>query len=676
MGNAASLNNSNGMHAALAATLRREALLYTKSFCFCSKKLSDSLRMVRSWIAVLIAGSVAVVNGATWNKTGGGNLDDAGNWQNAGTTYAIRQQQTAPFTISADKAKLPSGATSSMFQYDYSPRFYTNHFASGWTLAHNGFLYVQGGASLVQGSGVMSPSAGSVVTAQDIGGNVTTTNTRYVVSGSSAGHDGNYIRVMAASSGVSGPVQPELIVENGASVNLSQGLELYGGWSVSRSLVTGEGSSLTAGNLAMGGSQGETSPGLVRELAFDEHATGIFSSASTLGLLSGGNRLAVRNGASVSFGAGVNLSSPENATSNNVIEVCGGMMTIAGSLTIGSSNGSWGNGVVVRDGGEVRLTGSENAVLEVGNPGTDNFVMVSGLNSLLDCGSIKVFVGGRTGARDGTHDRNVMTIADGASFSSGSDVHVGRLGNDCRLSVTNGSTFVADKLCMYTNGVFYAERATVTITNGVTFADGGGEVTFKDSTVHFVMPSTLNLDSNGGVISFIGSEVDANHRINPVGSMFTMRLDDSRYTFNPDEWFMTGMQADASESRRYVFEGADPHLKITGSNGMYMRGKVTLEFNLSRAGFPMGHPVIDLQHASSKFSGDAATKADRALVVNVADNCPPGTYTLLRGTDADKLFVDGTIICTSKRAKVNTATVDGVAELQVRVSGGLIVVMR
>ena len=221
MGNTVSLNNSNGLPAASAATMRRGTLLCAKSVRVCSKKMFGCLKGARRWIAVLIAGSGAVVNGATWNKTEGGNLDDAGNWQNAGTTYAIRKQQTAPFTISADKAKLPSGATSSMFQYDYSPRFYTNHFASGWTLAHNGFLYVQGGASLVQESGVMSPSAGSVVTAQDIGGNVTTTNTRYVVSGSSAGHDGNYIRVMAASSGVSGPVQPELIVENGASVNLS-----------------------------------------------------------------------------------------------------------------------------------------------------------------------------------------------------------------------------------------------------------------------------------------------------------------------------------------------------------------------------------------------------------------------------------------------------------------------
>ena len=74
-----------------------------------------------------------------------------------------------------------------------------------------------------------------------------------------------------------------------------------------------------------------------------------------------------------------------------------------------------------------------------------------------------------------------------------------------------------------------------------------------------------------------------------------MRLDDSRYTFNPNEWFMTGMQADASETRRYVFEGADPHLKITGSNGMYLRGNVTLEFNLSGAGFPTDHPVSEIQ---------------------------------------------------------------------------------
>ena len=163
-----------------------------------------------------------------------------------------------------------------------------------------------------------------------------------------------------------------------------------------------------------------------------------------------------------------------------------------------------------------------------------------------------------------------------------------------------------------------------------------------------------------------------------MGSMFTMRLDDSRYTFNPNEWFMTGMQADASETRRYVFEGADPHLKITGSSGMYLRGKVTLEFNLQDEGFPTDHPVIDLQNVAAKFNGDAATKAYRALVVNVSNRCPPGTYTLLRGTGADTLFKDGTVTCNSSRANIKTVTIDGVAALQVQVKadGGMMLLFR
>lgn len=631
----------------------------------------------RASVVVAVALCGAVASGATWKGTDGGSLDVAENWQNAGSTYAIRLQQSAPFTISEDGVSLPSGTTSVRLQYEYSPRAYTNRFDSGWwTLKHIGSFYVQGGATLVQECGILSPSSEGFVTAQDVGTNVSTTNTRYVISGADAQHYGTTLKICAQSSApaATGPVQPDLIVENGGNVQLTGDLQLFGGWSVSRSRVSGARSIMTANALQMGNMEAEKRPGLVRELAFDDFATGTFNATSLIGGLSGGNWLTVRNHAAVEFKGAVYLSSTECASSNNVMDVDGGMVTVANAITAGSSAGSWGNGLVVRNGGVVRLTGDDTTAVKIGESGHENFAVVTGAGSALDCGSAKLFVGGQTGSRgDGTRNGNTLTVADGASFATASEAHVGRAGNDCRLSVTNGSTFVAGKLCLYPSGVFYAEDSSVTITNGIIFSEGGGEATFRNSTVHFALPAVANLESNGGMISFHGSEVTADHRFNPSGAQFAMRFDDSRFTFAPNEWFITGTQTDASETRRLVFEGADPHLKITGSSGFYLRGAVTLEFNLSSAGFSKDHPVIDLQHASAKFNGDAATKADRTLLVNVSESCPSGTYTLLRGAGADTLFADGTVTCPSPRARVTTATVDGVAEVQVKVRGGLII---
>lgn len=630
----------------------------------------------RASVAAAVALCGAVATGATWKGTDGGNLDDATNWQNAGTTYAIRLQQSAPFSISNDGVGLPNGSDAARLQYEYSPRTYTNCFEAGWTLRHVGTFYVQGGATLVQGCGILKPSSDSAITAQDIGTNVSTTNTRYVVSGADAQHLGTLLKICAQSAApaATGPVQPDLIVENGGNVTLSGELQLLGGWSVSRSRVTGLHSMVKANVLQMGNLEAEKAPGLVRELAFDDFATGTFEETSMIGGLSGGNRLAVRNHASVDFGGAVYLSATTAATSNNVLEVDGGTVTVANSISAGGAAGAWGNGVVVRNGGVVRLTGNEQTTVKIGEAGPANFGVVAGAGSLFDCGSAKLFVGGQVGSRgDGARDGNTLTVADGASFVTASEAHVGRCGNACRLSVTNGSTFVAGKLCLYPSSVFEAVDSSVTVTNGITFTEGGGEATFRNSTVRFAFPSVLNLDSNGGVLSFHGSDVSAARRFNPSGALFTMRLDDTRYTFAPNEWFMTGTLTDASETRRYVFEGANPHLKITGSSGLYLRGRVTLEFNLSSAGFPTDHPVVDLQHASAKFNGDTGTESDRTLLVNVSEDCPPGTYTLLRGAGADTLFAAGTVTCTSPRAKIKTVTVGGVPEVRVCVRGGLMI---
>ena len=81
-------------------------------------KVGDWRRAVEGCVAAIAVLGCFAAHAATWNKTDGGNLDDSANWQNAGATYAIRVQQTAPFSISGDKAGLPSGAN--IFQYDYS----------------------------------------------------------------------------------------------------------------------------------------------------------------------------------------------------------------------------------------------------------------------------------------------------------------------------------------------------------------------------------------------------------------------------------------------------------------------------------------------------------------------------------------------------------------------------
>ncbi len=135
------------------------------------------------------------------------------------------------------------------------------------------------------------------------------------------------------------------------------------------------------------------------------------------------------------------------------------------------------------------------------------------------------------------------------------------------------------------------------------------------------------------------------------------------------------------DRRRFVFEGADPYLRINGSRGFYMRGAVDLVFNIGEGNFPENHAVIELDDAG-KFDGDANMKSLHTLTVNVDDKCPGGTFTLMKGknavsvfADVESQFVKGT---GAERIKFVTTTEDGVevVRAKIRKNSGLVLILR
>ena len=64
------------------------------------------------------------------------------------------------------------------------------------------------------------------------------------------------------------------------------------------------------------------------------------------------------------------------------------------------------------------------------------------------------------------------------------------------------------------------------------------------------------------------------------------------------------------------------------------------------------------------------------LSVKVSPKCPPGVYTLLRGKGATTIISDENMSCDSSRAKFVKTQVSGVDVLQLRISGGLILLLK
>lgn len=216
------------------------------------------------------------------------------------------------------------------------------------------------------------------------------------------------------------------------------------------------------------------------------------------------------------------------------------------------------------------------------------------------------------GALEIVSDYGALTINAGGSLSlSGGATLVFPANNKATLSIANGAEAVAD-------------GATLSINN-----DGN------------------KIGGDGATLLFYGQPSSITSRFAMQGDEFVVCVSNATLSFasaGSSKLFITGTEtspADGTSDRTLRFCGANPHLTVLGSGGLYLRGSsTTFSFDLPAGAFT-ADPVIEIPNASASFRGDAGTCAASKVVVNVDNDCDPGTYTLLRGKNATT-FLNGT----------------------------------
>lgn len=219
-------------------------------------------------------------------------------------------------------------------------------------------------------------------------------------------------------------------------------------------------------------------------------------------------------------------------------------------------------------------------------------------------------------------------------------------------------------------GKFSATGATLNFANikaGLNLAGSTAEI--SGSTLA-IGNDSVQIGGEGGTLVFKGEPSTISSRFAMTGDKFVFHVDDATVTFASDTLFITGSEkgtAGQTSDRTLKFTGANPHLKITGNQGMFLRGtKTTLEFNLPAGEFTK-EPVIELAD-KAQFKGDAETLAASQIVVNVDEKTKSGTYTLLKGKGAATFLKNAKKwVANDKRATIAAAKVNGVDAVQVTV---------
>lgn len=253
------------------------------------------------------------------------------------------------------------------------------------------------------------------------------------------------------------------------------------------------------------------------------------------------------------------------------------------------------------------------------------------------------------------------------------------------IDVAGGATLTANAISVQNGSVMTATQATVVVNtpSGSKLTPlevlNGGQIEIVDSTFRYTGGTTFNFNGDAGsLISFKDSTVEfGTQRVGMIGETdgLTIRFDNSTATHTGDQLFITGGGTTESGDKTLVFAGANPHLSIQGNKGLHFRGgTVSLQFEIPAAGFPTDHPVLDLTHAEAKFAKDSSTVP--TLSVKASPRCPPGVYTLLRGKNATTIISDENMSCDLNRAKFVKTQVDGVDALQLKVGGGLILLLK
>ena len=630
----------------------------------------------------LLAGlSLAAFPAAAWSAQfipdTGGYLDSDANWTDVRAVCAVAKAQSGPLLISKNGATLPGAAGT----LNYWNCAYTNDFGVGNVLNLNSkALILDRGAELYQISGgVNAGSSASSVTG-------TTLPARFVITGAGSSFSGYPLYLDALGSTV---LANSLEVQDGGSIALTGGFIVSGGNNSAQVRIFGPGTQVTSSTSLIIGSAARhdsTStlisdvPGVRRSVRIENGASASFTTGVSVGQQSGGCELHIGGGATLSTGNLTVADTAPNANggpTNNEASVSAAQIVATGNCVVGADPSAADNSIAVTNAGSVYVSG----VLVVGMNGTRNSLRISGAGSSADVDG-KAFVGGRAGVSgDAAPTHNVICVEEGAILRIGDDVHVGMVGGSGnKLRISTGAAFSAKSISLYAGNSMVVNDASLELTNGITMttsASPGSTAVFTNATVVLGKVKYAAVGGDSSLLAFSGCEVSVPQRWSIQGRDFTMRIDDSLVEYNdPSDWFITGgTGAESVEQKRtFVFEGANPHLKVSGSNGVFLRGGIDLVFNLGADGFPKDHAVIDLTNPSAQFSGNDL--GAHRVVVNVSNSCPSGLYTLMKGKNCGTFLTAANAYTVSpSRHKLVRTTENGVDVLKVRVcNSGLMLV--
>ena len=504
--------------------------------------------------------------------------------------------------------------------------------------------------------------------------------------------------------------------------------EMCGGWATAHVLFAGSGSSLTANNVVMGKKYGndtapyagyQDKPGEHRTLEFSDGAGGSILNVLQVGAECGGNIVKVNSGArldvagDIAYGPDADDGNFAGCTNNEII-VDGGAVATLAAIRMGRFAASTGNRLEVRNGGTVSLLGRDKSCI-VGFAGGSNTLSIAGAGSLVATTNSWLRIGGNDTV---SSSGNVVEVKDGGEIFTTKDVYLGNAGGaDNVLSVSGGGVFTGKNLYMrgtrprlltdgatlafagytvqdvddttgtvvgLTNATLRAKRLIVKASDGVMatsnatisldqcfYIGDGTKITLVDTRAAVSTSVTtgdfVGFGGNGSEFELRGGsvfDVNMTTRLYMKGNGFVFRVNDStvNYTNTPD-WFITQQNGTVTDAR-YVFEGARPYFKTTGK-GFYLRGgRIDLEFNIGKDGFPTDRPVIDLQNGGT-FAADSASA--NQVTVNVAADCPDGVYSLMKGANAGTFLDDGCYVVNGPDNKL-VKLVKTAGEVKVKVS--------
>ncbi len=332
------------------------------------------------------------------------------------------------------------------------------------------------------------------------------------------------------------------------------------------------------------------------------------------------------------------------------------------ALTLTGSFVAYGSPTLVHRSGSLSSSASNSSI-------QDATVVVEGPDAALTFASITMPAdkGGSVLVRDGA----LLTITSSLTVNAGASVTV----EEATLAQ---NTTMDNALSFETGATLSMRNATLRWGNSKGKLLLSGSVASFDGTTVVPGSQTMIFGGDGGTALFLGNPSTVTGRFNMLGDDFTFCVSNTTVNFAPtsagDLFITSGGTVSDGFAKTLRFCGAAPRLAVGSSNGFYLRAQkgVTLQFDIPAEGYPTNAAIVEITGGGS-FKGDAGCLASSQIVVNIDGKCPPGTYTLLKGTkagtflDVNDRVVDKWVANapTSRKATFQTATVDGLSALQI-----------